>query len=669
MRRIFIVFFLFIFSIPLFCQEKGKAYSISNDFEMDGSGKLSLNKVVEYRRISDDSSWGFIDSIGNIVIPLEKYKFLNPVDHEGMILAHQGEKKGFIDINENILVPFIYEDIGVFSPCVGLAPAVKDEKLGFIGRKGETVIPFEYDPHIGYFYEPGIAMVAKNGKYGVISAENKIIIPFDYDRMNYPQNGDLLFVWKADKWACFSTAGVQLSGFSDYEIALGITSYFLPEDGKNLPILVKTRENGTSQSTSGSNSVNIKTTSSAEIKYAYLNKNHKEVVPFGVYDYAEEFRLGRKAIVANQKKYGIINEYGKLVLPLEYDLVVQPSNYSKYADIFVATKENKVTIFDKELNIISDAEIVSYMNDNGTLFVTDHENKKGAIDYHGKQTIPFLYDTLYCPMPIFGVKGYIAKKDSCYGVVTKDNEIVQPFDYESIYAVRGNMVYVDQNKRVGIYGEEGKVVIPFDYSAIYDTHYNHSCHETMFPDIAHIYIVEKDGKIGTIDDKNNIIIPIVYDGLSGWVEYGPEGHFVKKHGKYGILSPKGEIIIPIEYDYVGLPKKDITVVRKNGKYGVLSCENKEILPCIYDNVILDIPRFLKEVSDGFWSRMEDDISRSKIVVLQQGTWNYYSLDGKLLQSNVPLKEINEHYDYILERDEPSNEHPDFHMKRKGGVQR
>ncbi|MPN03255.1 hypothetical protein SDC9_150482 [bioreactor metagenome] len=222
---------------------------------------------------------------------------------------------------------------------------------------------------------------------------------------------------------------------------------------------------------------------------------------------------------------------------------------------------------------------------------------------------------------------------------------------------------------MGIYGEEGKVVIPFDYSAIYDTHYNHSCHETMFPDIAHIYIVEKDGKMGTIDDKNNIIIPIVYDGLSGWVEYGPEGHFVKKHGKYGIMSPKGEIIIPIEYDYVGLPKKDITVVRKNGKYGVLSCENKEILPVSCDNVILDISRFLKEVSDGSWSRMEDNISRSKIVVLQQGTWNYYSLDGKLLQSNVPLKEINEHYDYLLERDEPSNEHPDFHMKRKGGVQR
>ncbi len=46
MRRIFIVFFLFIFSIPLFCQEKGKAYSISNDFEIDGSSQKSYKNIL-----------------------------------------------------------------------------------------------------------------------------------------------------------------------------------------------------------------------------------------------------------------------------------------------------------------------------------------------------------------------------------------------------------------------------------------------------------------------------------------------------------------------------------------------------------------------------------------------------------------------------------------------
>lgn len=147
--------------------------------------------------------------------------------------------------------------------------------------------------------------------------------------------------------------------------------------------------------------------------------------------------------------------------------------------------------------------------------------------------------------------------------------------------------------------------------------------------------------------------------MSGWVEYGPEAHFVKKDGKYGLISPKGKIIIPIKYDYVGLPQNEIIEVRKNGKYGVVSCKNKEILPCIYDNVIVDIPIF--------W--IGEETPKSKIVVLHQNSWKYYDLKGKLLQSNVPLKEINDNYDYIFNWGEPSNEHYDFDIKQKGGLEK
>lgn len=202
-------------------------------------------------------------------------------------------------------------------------------------------------------------------------------------------------------------------------------------------------------------------------------------------------------------------------------------------------------------------------------------------------------------------------------------------------------------------------MIPFEYDAIYSTWYNYYYLEKEFPNTKNIFIVEKDGKIGTIDEKNNVIIPIIYDGLSGWVEYGPEDHFVKNNDKYGIISPKGEIIIPIEYDYVGLPQNGVIAVRKDGKYGVVSWKNKEILPCIYDKLILDIP----------WFEFGEEKQTPKIVVLQQNIWKYYDLEGNLLKSNVPLKEINEKYDYILNWAEPSNENYDLYrdMKLKGGL--
>ena len=636
MRLIFTLFFLSIFTIPLFCQNK--EYTTHNEYSTDSTGKSILQTGLKYQRISNNSSWGFKDTIGNIIIPLGKYRFLNPIDEQGMILAKKGGKKGFIDINENVLIPFIYDDIGVFSKCVDLAPAVKNKKQGFINRKGEIIIPFEYDytSYVRYFYEPGIAVLLKNGKYGVIDAENKIIIPFIYTKIDFEKGNEFIIAWQQEKWACFSTTGKQLN----YDI-WGTPFGFQEKDGKHLPILAITQETK---------------------NYAYLDKNHNFIIPFGVYDYADVFGLERKARVANKGKYGIIDELGELVLPLEYDFV-EPI-YSNDASVFFATKQNTVTIFDEKLNVIPTTGIVSYLNDGyGSIFVTNQENKKGLVNDNGIQTIPFLYDTLYQEWSYPQVKGYIAKKDGFYGFISRDNKIIQPFKYNYIYVLNGYAVYVDQNNKVGIFDENGKIMIPFEYDAIYKTYYSlyiRSDYKTSFPNIENIYIVEKDGKIGTIDDKNNVIIPIIYDGLSDKVEYGPEVHFVKNKGKYGIISPKGEIIMPIEYEYVGRLYGGLIEVKKDGKYGVVSLKNKEILPCIYDNFILDI-LFIED--GGKW---QDGV---RIVVSKQNIWEYYDLDGKLLQSNVPLKEINDKYDYILNRRESSSESYDLDrdIKQKGGL--
>lgn len=461
------------------------------------------------------------------------------------------------------------------------------------------------------------------------------------------------------------TAFCQGSIISGYEIVKKSPLGYLPKDSKNLPILVTTKEgqkslatlkNTTDYLNAEKKQKNFMLTQ-AGAKYAYLDNKNNFIVPFDEFDFADVFGLGRKAIVANKGKYGIINEFGKLVLPLEYDFIEQPSIYSNYADVFLATKKNSVTIFDENLDVIPTKGIVSYWVWDGNIYVVNKENKIGLIDYSGKQTIPFLYDTLYKEHSVPRIPGFIAKKDGFYGFISSKNEVIQPFKYNYIYALKGGYaVYIDQNNKAGIYDESGKIMIPFDYDAIYSTWYNnHRIKE--FPANTDIFIVEKDGKIGTIDNKNNVIIPIIYDGLSGWVEYGPEAHFVKNNEKYGIISYKGEIIIPIEYDYVGIPQSGVILVIKNGKYGIVSWENKEILPCIYDKIVLDIP----------WLDYGDE--KPKIVALRQNVWKYFDLNGKLLQSNVSLKEINDKYDYIFKWGEPSNENYDFDLKQKGGIKK
>lgn len=668
MKLLLSVFFLFTFTIPLFCQDNG--YRNHSEYTTDSIGNIILQTGLKYQRMSNNTSWGFKDTIGNIVIQLDKYSFLNPIDEQGMILAKKDGKEGFIDINENILIPFIYDDLGVFSKSVDLAPAVKNKKQGFINRKGETIIPFEYDytSKVRYFYEPGIAVLLRNGKYGVINAQNKTIVPFIYSKIYFERGNEIIIAWKQEKWACFSTTGIQLSDFNNFEIVEKSPLGFLPRNSENLPILVRIEGDkkyfselySSTKYMNASNKEQKYMEAQGGAKFAYLDKNHNFIVPFNKYDFADVFGLGRKAIVAYKGKYGIIDEYGELVLPLEYDFVEQPFLYSNYANIFLATKQNSVTVFDENLNVIQIKGIVSYLDWDGKLYVENNENKIGLIDYDGKQSIPFVYDTLYNEHSVPRIDGFIARKDGYYGFVSSENEIIQEFKYKYIYAVNdGKLVFVDQNNKCGIFYEDGKIKVPFEYDAIYSTWYNSSYLEKELPNTENIFIVEKDGKIGTVDDKNNVIIPIIYDGLSGWVEYGPEAHFVKNHNKYGIISPKGDIIIPIEYDYLGIPQNGIIEVRKEGKYGVMFWENKEVLPCIFDVIILDIP----------WFVYGKEKQTPKIVVLHKDVWKYFDLEGKLLQSNVPVKEINEKYDYMLNSTEPSNDNYDLSrdMKLKGGL--
>lgn len=379
-----------------------------------------------------------------------------------------------------------------------------------------------------------------------------------------------------------------------------------------------------------------------ENKFAYIDKTKKVVVPFGTYDYATPFGLGRKAIVAKQGVFGIIDEYGKPILPLSFDFIEQPS---EYANIFLATKGQTVTVYNQNAQIIPIKGIESYKCRDNHIIISDIHNKKGLLDYDGTQSIPFEYDTLYTSRSI-SVIDFIARKGDTYGYISRKNEIIKPFKYKHIYGLKDDLVFVNADGKAGMYDKEGNIKLAFEYDNICDTHYN------SFEPEENKYIVIKNGKVGTVDIHNKVIIPIIYDELSGWVEYGPEAHFAKKDGKYGLISYEGQIIIPLEYEYVDLPVAGIIVVRKNGKYGALSWKNKEILPCIYDRIINDMP--IESIGDT---------REPKLIVLSNGNWSYYDKKGDIIRKNVPKEVIMESYGHRIERGEPSNENLDFEMKR------
>src|SRR5690606_6339280 len=80
----------------------------------------------------------------------------------------RGGKWGYIDREENVIIPFIYEDAGSFSD--GLASVKLDGKWGFINKDNIIIVPFLFNDASNFFN--GTSRVEKGGKSGYIIKES-----------------------------------------------------------------------------------------------------------------------------------------------------------------------------------------------------------------------------------------------------------------------------------------------------------------------------------------------------------------------------------------------------------------------------------------------------------------------------------------------------------------
>ena len=147
---------------------------------------------------------GFIDLDGNFIISnpdkyisedlLEKAHDYDDFS-EGLIRIKHNGKYGFVDVNLNIKIPFIYDWAAYFKN--GVAGVSKNGKSGFIDKNNETVIPFLYD-NVRHFGD-NVVSVNRNGKWGAIDINNKTIIDFIYDDLGIMTSDGIEFCLN-NKW-------------------------------------------------------------------------------------------------------------------------------------------------------------------------------------------------------------------------------------------------------------------------------------------------------------------------------------------------------------------------------------------------------------------------------------------------------------------------------------
>jgi len=105
--------------------------------------------------VKENSKWGCIDKTGKYIVPA-KFDFVKDEFSEGMIGVQVTGKWGFCDMNGEIKIAAEYNDVGSFSE--GLASVVMNGKSGYIDRTGKIVVELSYLK--AFKFENGIARVS-----------------------------------------------------------------------------------------------------------------------------------------------------------------------------------------------------------------------------------------------------------------------------------------------------------------------------------------------------------------------------------------------------------------------------------------------------------------------------------------------------------------------------
>lgn len=317
-------------------------------------------------------------------------------------------------------------------------------------------------------------------------------------------------------------------------------------------------------------------------------------------------------IISKNKRIGVIDTLGNLVLPFEFDEVTIFINSSlEYR--FLCQKNSMSGLLDingKEIIPFSNHQL-GILNRNLDEVFTEKEyyrskyisfyksGKFGRFDDNGEIVIPADYDNGY---DFFSNGLFCLARDKKFGFVDTNNKVVIPFIYDEVVPFKNSVASVKLDSKYSFIDDKNNEIVLFDH---YTTHFNF---------INGISIFSKVGsKFGMIDTVGEVIVTNKYDRLVfvNWGQY----YRAYLDKKVGVIDYYGKEIIPPTYDFVtefkGFGMRSfyspdmLFLIKKDKKFGVVNSKNEIVLDIIYDDLLIEdgIVIFKK---DSYYGLMDFD---------------------------------------------------------------
>lgn len=171
----------------------------------DQIGVLENNRAI----VTKNDRYGYIDSSGAIVIPLNFIPFPNHLQfaqfNNDHAMYRQGDNYGMINKEGKRILPALFKGIGKYGKLI---PITKGDKWGYTNDNVRLTINYQYD--YAHPFIDDVAIVELGGFYGVINLEGKEILPIEFESIKQLDN-HLLLVKSQDGFALYSNKGVEMN--------------------------------------------------------------------------------------------------------------------------------------------------------------------------------------------------------------------------------------------------------------------------------------------------------------------------------------------------------------------------------------------------------------------------------------------------------------------------
>ncbi|MFT6356119.1 MAG: hypothetical protein ACJAVF_000460 [Paraglaciecola sp.] len=392
-------------------------------------------------------------------------------------------------------------------------------------------------------------------------------------------------------------------------------------------------------------------------KWGLMNADGKIVLPPN-YNAIGEFKQFGYAVMQREGGVGMLNSQGKEIVPPIYDDLKTLDS-----TLISVMKDGNWRVINLQGKTVLEPGYgqVKIMDKQFLAFSLNH--RWGVVDINGKNIAEPKYESV----EIFKKDYFLTKLDGELGLLTKKGTVIlhPSADEISIYNPDLFFFKTTKNSRWGAVNRQGDLVVANNFESfskvdknflkligkrkayLFSTYFNtiltQGDYETYYPFSNDYVIAKKQRLLGLIDECGTVNLQPRYHEIQAYAE----GLFrVNLNGKWGVVDENDQVVIGFDYDYIAPMKDNYCVVIQNKKLGVANYLGKVVVPTHFDKIELETDRakaYLKGALQVFNFNAASELSNVNQFD------NFFTLKIGKAKEIDPSRRFNTENQYVLEK--------------------